>query len=183
MAGDRAATLEIRRNGDGWFIDDGTAPVRIGNPAAGAVETFIPRWNAEEAAPMIIDSFAAYEVATGRIHELSNAKEGTAEAAELTALIAAVRGWEDHGPQPGDASAPGRFHTPRRPGQPGEEAEMRPGPNPRSVNSTGPHPPYEADDPEGIAAEKHVPARPERSGSGELADRPSGTIRVVGGKS
>lgn len=52
--------------------------------------------------------------------------------------------------------AAGAIATPRRPGQSGEEAEHRPGPNPRSANPTGPHAPYEADDPNGLAAEKHV---------------------------
>lgn len=182
MADDRAATLDIRRNGDSWLLDDGVAHLQIDKPAAGMIETFILDWNAEEAAPMIIDTIAAYEAAIARIHELSDAKEGTAEAAELAALIAGVRGWEEHEAQRGDASSPGRFHTPRRPGQPGEESEIRPGPNPRSINSTGPHPPYESDDPEGIAAQKHLPARSEQAGSREPADRPSGTIRVVGSK-
>lgn len=52
-----------------------------------------------------------------------------------------------------DASA--AYNTARRPGQPGEENENRAGPNPRSTHPTGPHAPYEADDPEGFAAEKH----------------------------
>lgn len=52
--------------------------------------------------------------------------------------------------------AAGALDTPRRPGQPGEETQHRAGPNPRSVNPTGPHAPYEAEDPNGLAAEKHV---------------------------
>lgn len=50
---------------------------------------------------------------------------------------------------------PAAFRTARRPGQPGEETEHRPGPNPRSPHPTGPHAPYEPWDGEGIAAEKH----------------------------
>jgi hypothetical protein len=51
--------------------------------------------------------------------------------------------------------APAPYSTPQRPGQSGEDAERRAGPNPRSVNPTGPHAPYDPNDPEGIAAEKH----------------------------
>ncbi|MFA6964390.1 hypothetical protein [Bosea sp. (in: a-proteobacteria)] len=52
--------------------------------------------------------------------------------------------------------AAGALATPRRPGQSGEETEHRAGPNPRSANPTGPHAPYEPDDPNGLAAEKHI---------------------------
>ncbi|SFJ51916.1 hypothetical protein SAMN05216304_10922 [Bosea sp. OK403] len=51
--------------------------------------------------------------------------------------------------------APVPYSTPQRPGQSGEDAERRAGPNPRSVNPTGPHAPYDPADPEGTAAEKH----------------------------
>lgn len=56
--------------------------------------------------------------------------------------------------RPTDAPAP--YRTARRPGQPGEEHEHRAGPSPLSGNVTGPHAPYEAQDPEGFAAGKHV---------------------------
>jgi hypothetical protein len=61
--------------------------------------------------------------------------------------------------------APAAYRTARRPGQTGEASEQRPGPSPLSNNATGPHAPYEADDPEGLAAAKHVretPAAPAR---------------------
>lgn len=54
---------------------------------------------------------------------------------------------------PTDAPVP--YHTPQRKGQSGEEAERRPGPNPRSSHATGPHAPYEPMDSDGLAAEKH----------------------------
>jgi hypothetical protein len=50
---------------------------------------------------------------------------------------------------------PAGFDTAPRPGQPGEQDQRRAGPNPRSPNPTGPHAPYEPDDREGLAAEKH----------------------------
>ncbi|WP_156323462.1 hypothetical protein [Bosea sp. AAP35] len=34
------------------------------------------------------------------------------------------------------------YNTPRRPGQPGEEAQTRPGPSPDSAHPTGPQAPY-----------------------------------------
>ena len=61
--------------------------------------------------------------------------------------------------------APAAYRTARRPGQTGEANEQRPGPSPLSNNATGPHAPYEAADPEGLAAGKHVretPATPAR---------------------
>lgn len=58
-------------------------------------------------------------------------------------------------PLAGNSDAPREMDTPRRPGQPGAEAERRPGPNPDSNHPTGPHAPYEAPDPEGLAAAKH----------------------------
>nr|WP_047578558.1 hypothetical protein [Methylobacterium sp. ZNC0032] len=75
--------------------------------------------------------------------------------------------------------APAAYNTARRPGQPGEEDENRAGPSPRSTHPTGPHAPYEADDPEGFAAEKH---HPEVGGGQQTAAqerKPSGTITIV----
>ena len=63
--------------------------------------------------------------------------------------------------------APGVLKTARRPGQSGEETEHRAGPNPRSANPTGPHAPYEPDDPNGLAAEKHI-----REPAGRADDEP-----------
>lgn len=127
---------------------------------------------------MKISSIADYKAASAKIHQLSGAREGTAEAVELEMLVASVREWEGRNPQPGAASAPGNYKTPARPGQPGEESEVRPGPNPRSPHPSGPHTPYEADDPEGIAAEKHVAASPpEPVDPAAPANRPSGNIR------
>jgi len=60
--------------------------------------------------------------------------------------------------RPTDAPAP--YRTARRPGQTGEASEQRAGPSPLSNNATGPHAPYEADDPEGLAAAKHVREAP-----------------------
>lgn len=50
---------------------------------------------------------------------------------------------------------PAAFVTAPRPGQSGAQEQRRAGPNPRSAHPTGPHAPYEADDPEGLAAGKH----------------------------
>lgn len=50
---------------------------------------------------------------------------------------------------------PAAFTTAPRPGQPGAHEQRRAGPNPRSTHPTGPHAPYEPDDPEGFAAGKH----------------------------
>lgn len=50
---------------------------------------------------------------------------------------------------------PAAFATAPRPGQSGAQEQRRAGPNPRSAHPTGPHAPYEADDPEGLAAGKH----------------------------
>lgn len=50
---------------------------------------------------------------------------------------------------------PAAFATAPRPGQPGAQEQRRAGPNPLSAHPTGPHAPYEADDPEGLAAGKH----------------------------
>ncbi len=74
--------------------------------------------------------------------------------------------------------APAAYTTARRPGQPGEENENRAGPNPRSTHPTGPHAPYEKDDPEGFAAEKHHSEV--EVGQTEAQERtPSGTITIV----
>lgn len=58
-------------------------------------------------------------------------------------------------PVEGKVDAPRQVDTPRRPGQPGEEAETRPGPSPRSDHPTGPNAPYDPADPDGMAARKH----------------------------
>ena len=50
---------------------------------------------------------------------------------------------------------PAAFVTAPRPGQSGAQEQRRAGPNPRSAHPTGPHAPYEPDDPEGLAAGKH----------------------------
>lgn len=126
---------------------------------------------------MNIQSVEAYEAAQARIREITGAEEGTPEAAEMAELVAAIQRWESR-PIQGDASSPGHFNTVPRPGQPGEQNEYRAGPNPRSGHPTGPHPPYEPDDPEGTAAEKHhgKPAPLERKGA---RAQPSGTIEIV----
>jgi hypothetical protein len=75
--------------------------------------------------------------------------------------------------------APAAYGTARRPGQPGDENENRAGPNPRSAHPTGPHAPYEPDDPEGLAAEKHH-SEPMEIGDKAMGERkPSGTIEIV----
>lgn len=56
-------------------------------------------------------------------------------------------------------ATPAAFATAQRPGQSGAAEQRRAGPNPRSPNPTGPHAPYEPDDPEGFAAGKHERAR------------------------
>ncbi|WP_293798778.1 hypothetical protein [uncultured Bosea sp.] len=75
--------------------------------------------------------------------------------------------------------APATYNTARRPGQPGEEGENRAGPNPRSMHPTGPHAPYEPDDPEGLAAEKHHSEPVELEDKTADTRKPSGTIKVV----
>ena len=75
--------------------------------------------------------------------------------------------------------APAAYGTARRPGQPGDENESRAGPNPRSAHPTGPHAPYEPDDPEGLAAEKHH-SEPVEIPDEALGERKSsGTIKIV----
>lgn len=58
--------------------------------------------------------------------------------------------------RPRVTDAPDEIETPQRPGQSGAPDQKRPGPSPLSPNPTGPHAPYEPDDPEGLAAGKHV---------------------------
>lgn len=70
------------------------------------------------------------------------------------------------------------YATPQRGSQPGTQSENRAGPNPRSIHETGPHAPYEPNDREGGAAEKHHSDQADLS-----ADVPShassGTIKIV----
>jgi hypothetical protein len=75
--------------------------------------------------------------------------------------------------------APAPYNTARRPGQPGEENENRAGPNPRSAHPTGPHAPYEPDDPEGLAAEKHHSETVQAVENEDEQRKPSGTIKIV----
>jgi len=75
--------------------------------------------------------------------------------------------------------APAAYNTARRPGQPGDENENRAGPNPRSTHPTGPHAPYEPDDLEGLAAEKHRSESVEIQDKAEERRKPSGTIKIV----
>jgi hypothetical protein len=56
--------------------------------------------------------------------------------------------------------APASYRTARRPGQSGAQGQCSAGPSPLSANPTGPHPPYEPHDPEGLAAGKHVKTAP-----------------------
>lgn len=39
-----SSTIDIRRNGDEWIIDDGSAQIRITKPGAGIVDRFIHQW-------------------------------------------------------------------------------------------------------------------------------------------
>lgn len=173
-----SATLTIRREGDDWFVDDGSARIHLTKPSGGIIEQFVADWDAKGMRPMAIASSAAYEAAKARIHQLADAREGSTEADELAGLVATVKDWEDR-QLTGAASAPGHFDTPRRAGQPGEESESRAGPNPRSRHASGPHPPYAANDTEGIAAEKHVASTASYPDPAEAATRPSGKIRTI----
>lgn len=173
-----SATLTICREGDDWFVEDGSVRVHITKPSGGIIERFVANWDAKGMTPMAIASTAAYEAAKARIQQLADAKEGSTEADELAGLIATVNDWEDR-QLTGAASSPGHFDTPRRPGQPGEEGESRAGPNPRSRHASGPHPPYEANDPDGAAAEKHVASTASHPDPAEAATRPSGNIRTI----
>ena len=79
--------------------------------------------------------------------------------------------------------APAPYATARRPGQSGEEGERRAGPSPLSANPTGPHAPYEATDPDGLAAAKHVREPTEASAGHEpapLEKKISENISVLG---
>lgn len=173
-----SATLTIRREADDWLVEDGGARVHITKPSHGIIEQFVADWEAKGMRPMAIASTTAYEAAKARIHQLADAKEGSTEADELAGLIATVQDWEDR-QLTGAASAPGHFDTPRRPGQPGEESESRAGPNPRSRHASGPHPPYQTNDPEGAAAEKHVASTASHLDPAEAATLPSGNIRTI----
>lgn len=43
-----SAAIEIRRDGDEWIFDDGSALIRMTKPAAGIVERFVDRWEHED---------------------------------------------------------------------------------------------------------------------------------------
>lgn len=77
-----------------------------------------------------------------------------------------------------NTDAPAAYATPQRGSQPGTQSENRAGPNPRSLHETGPHAPYDPNDREGVAAEKHHSDRADLS-----ADVPShassATIKIV----
>lgn len=102
---------------------------------------------------------------------------------ELTPPHAVQEGEEDHAMARGPdhmTDAPAALKTARRPGQSGEETEHRAGPNPRSGHPTGPHPPYEPNDRQGMAAEKHhSESTSEPITRAEDKPSPSGTVRVV----
>jgi hypothetical protein len=173
-----SATLTIRREGDDWFVEDGLTRIHITNPSGGIIEQFFADWDAKGMRPMALASSAEYEAAKARIHQLADAEEGSTEADELAGLVATVKDWEDR-QLIGAASTPGHFDTPRRPGQPGERSVSRAGPNPRSRHASGPHPPYEANDTVGTAAEKHVASTASHPDPAEAATRPSGNIRTI----
>jgi hypothetical protein len=115
-----------------------------------------------------ITSSAEYQRIAARIRELSDKPERDPASRELHDLIEAVRVWDELGERSapaepaGAASAPGSFRTARRPGQPGEQEQRRPGPSPVSRHPAGPHTPYEADDETGGAAIKN--RNPDRHG-------------------
>ena len=106
-------------------------------------------------------SIEDYAEARLRIRRLSDAPKGTPQAGELEDLVAAIRDWEDSHRSAakallrGAVSSPGRFSTPCRPGQSGEQEQRRPGPSPTSPHATGPHAPYEHDNFGSLAAYKH----------------------------
>lgn len=176
-------TFEIRRCGSDWTLTSGTFVTHLRNPDRGLLEDAVERWRRSGEEPMRITTPQAYTEAAARIQSLSDAPEGSQQAVELAELVAAVRHWETRKSSlgVGDASAPGNTHTAQRAGQPGAEDEHRAGPNPRSPNPTGPHPPFEENDTEGLAAEKHTAAPAETSRDATPADWPSGTIRLVHG--
>lgn len=39
-----SATVDIRRNGDEWVIDDGSARIRVTKPGTGIIERFVNQW-------------------------------------------------------------------------------------------------------------------------------------------
>ena len=39
-----SATIEIRRDGDEWIIDDGSTRIRITKPGVGIIEHFVDQW-------------------------------------------------------------------------------------------------------------------------------------------
>jgi hypothetical protein len=173
-----SATFTVRREGDDWFVEDGSIRVHIIKPSGCIIERFVANWDEKGMTLMAIAFTAAYEATKARIHQLADAIEGSTEADELAGLVATVKDWEDR-QLTGAASAPGHFDTPRRPGQPGEEGASRAGTNPRSRHASGPHPPYEANDLEGAAAEKHVTSTASHRDSAEAATHPSGNIRTI----
>ena len=169
-------TLTIDRLGDEWLISHRGLRTRFVSPGSGVVERIVAEWGAKETKAVNIDSIEAYEAAAAKIHQLADAREGSPEAAELAVLIAAVRNWEECG-QAEAGSSPGNYKTPARPGQPGNEREEKQGPSPRSVRSSGPHPPYDVNDREGSAAEKHDAATSDHQDAPAPDDRPSGNVR------
>ncbi len=42
-----SATIEIRRDGDEWIIDDGSARIRMTKPGAGIIERLVDQWDHE----------------------------------------------------------------------------------------------------------------------------------------
>ena len=39
-----SATIDIRRNGKEWIIEDGSARIRVTKPGAGIIERFVNQW-------------------------------------------------------------------------------------------------------------------------------------------
>lgn len=170
-------SLTIGRLGDDWLISHPGSLTRFVSPGSGVVERIVADWGAEETKAVNIDSIGAYEAAAAKIHQLADAREGSPEAAELAVLIAAVRNWEERGQAAEAAPSPGNYKTPARPGQPGNEREGRQGPSPRSARSSGPHPPYDVNDREGAATEKHDAATSDHQDAPVPDDRPNGNVR------
>ena len=42
-----SATIDIRRNGADWNIEDGSARIRITMPGAGMIERFVDQWEGQ----------------------------------------------------------------------------------------------------------------------------------------
>ena len=40
-----SATIEIRRDGEEWIIDDGSARIRMTKLSAGIIERFVDQWD------------------------------------------------------------------------------------------------------------------------------------------